>query len=230
MLAQQANKWKWFGLPLKRLPWHYPPRIRSVFPGSPPVFVHPGTADIDCAGDRLKHISTQLAPAAEKHINWLHWEPCLVTMAKHTGRVGVEGWGLIRGSGFSRVSGAVSQRSFPLLYPCLSFSASLSLCLALSLSCPVSPSFSLFRSLSLFHLVSHSSVPLCLALTQSLTLSLSHTHHLHISFSLLPSSLYSYLIPPLRHNLFLFNLPLFLPFPFCLFFCSQCGPLLRGTV
>ncbi len=59
-----------------------------MFPGSRPlrVFVHPRTVDIDCAGDRLRHISTQLAPAAEKHINWLHWEPCLVTMAKHTGR------------------------------------------------------------------------------------------------------------------------------------------------
>lgn len=61
------------------------------------VFVHPRTVDIDCAGDRLSHISTQLGPAAEKHINWLHWEPCLVTMAKHTGREGgreggKEGW------------------------------------------------------------------------------------------------------------------------------------------
>ncbi|KAK2920993.1 hypothetical protein Q8A73_000478 [Channa argus] len=44
------------------------------------------TVDIDCAGDRPRHISTQLAPVAEKHINWLHWEPRLVTMAKHTGR------------------------------------------------------------------------------------------------------------------------------------------------
>lgn len=50
------------------------------------VFVHPRTVDIDCVGDRPRHISTPLAPATEKHINWLHREPCLVTMAKHTGR------------------------------------------------------------------------------------------------------------------------------------------------
>lgn len=63
------------------------------------MFVHPRTVDIDYAGDRLRRISTQLGTAAEKHINRLHWEPCLVTMAKHTeGRR--EDGGVSRGNGF----------------------------------------------------------------------------------------------------------------------------------
>ena len=71
------------------------------------VFVHPRTVDIDCAGDRLRHISTQLGTAAEKHINWLHWEPCLVTMAKHTGRG--EGGRRRRVETGQRVQSTVSQ-------------------------------------------------------------------------------------------------------------------------
>lgn len=77
------------------------------------VFVHPRTVDIDCAGDRLRHISTQLALAAEKHINWLHWEPCLVTMVKHTGWEEAAGWDGAAGSA-RRLSGVVFlKRSFP---------------------------------------------------------------------------------------------------------------------
>lgn len=86
-----------------------------------PVFVHPRTVDIDCVGDGPRHISTPLAPATEKHINWLHWEPCLVTMAKHTGRE-EECWDGAAGSPRS-LSGVVSH-SFPFLQPCLSFSLS----------------------------------------------------------------------------------------------------------
>lgn len=81
------------------------------------VFVHPRTVDIDCVGDRLRHISTPLAPATEKHINWLHREPCLVTMAKHTGRE-EECCDGAAGSPCS-LSGVVSH-SFPVLQPRLS--------------------------------------------------------------------------------------------------------------
>lgn len=95
------------------------------------VFVHPRTVDIDCVGDRPRHISTPLVPATEKHINWLHWEPCLVTMAKHTGR---EGGGVLRwGSGFTTQSlrGCLSLFSFP---PAMSVIFSVSSQLAASLS------------------------------------------------------------------------------------------------
>jgi len=142
------------------------------------VCVRPRTVDIDCAGDRLRHISTQLAPAAEKHINWLHWEPCLVTMAKHTRR---RRWWRRRrrrrrvetGSGFSEQSlrNCLSQTLF-------SFPPAMSVIFAL----PLSPSFELTD-------------PLFLSLSCSLSLSLalfcSHTykHNLHISFSSLAFSL-----------------------------------------
>lgn len=64
----------------------FPHSARPSVPSALLVFVHPRTVDIDCVGDRPRHISTLLAPATEKHINGLHQEPCLVTMAKHTGR------------------------------------------------------------------------------------------------------------------------------------------------
>lgn len=99
------------------------------------MFVHPRTVDIDCVGDRPRRISTPLVPATEKHINWLHWEPCLVTMAKHTGR---GGGGVLRwGSGFTMQSlrGCLSLFSFP---PAMSVILSGSSQLAASLShCPL---------------------------------------------------------------------------------------------
>lgn len=137
-------KWKWRGPLWASRPETGPGWLSVPWLSALHVFVHPRTVDIDCAGDRLRHISTQLAPAAEKHINWLHWEPCLVTMAKHTGREG-GGGGLRRGSGFSAQSlrGCLSQTllSFPpatsvifslpfLNWHLLSLSPSLSSCLS----------------------------------------------------------------------------------------------------
>lgn len=106
-----------------------PPLSRGgrVCPGCRPsvCLCIPGQLTSIVAGDRPRHISTPLTPATEKHINWLHWEPCLVTMAKHTG------WRRTkrrrrRAETGQRVHRAVSQglsfTPFPLLQPRLSFS------------------------------------------------------------------------------------------------------------
>lgn len=115
------------------------------------VFVHPRTVDIDCVGDRPRHISTPLAPATEKHINWLHREPCLVTMAKHTGRE-EECWDGAAGSPCS-LPGVVSH-SFAVLQPCLSHTQ-------LASSILLSALFTHINTICIFPFLTHSSYYWC---------------------------------------------------------------------
>lgn len=168
--------------PLQSLP--------RVFPGLPAsmCLCIPGQLTL-IVQETDRHISTPLAPATKKHINWLQWEPCLVTMAKHTGREEEECWDGAAGSTRS-LSGDVF-RSFPLLQPRLSFS----LCLCWT------DRLSLFLSLPSSHINT-----ICIFL--SLLPHSSYWCWLH------QSALTSYYTPlfkyPVQHNLPLCNLPFFL--------------------
>lgn len=189
----------------KSLAWHAARVARCPLALCLHVFVHPRTVDIDCAGDRLRHISTQLAPAAEKHINRLHQEPCLVTMAKHTGRErrrGAVGWYGAAGSARS-LSGVVSLEL-------LSSPPATSVIFSQLLSLSSTDNFSLYLSFSLLSLyVSHTNT-ICIFLSLLLHSSCTYwgwPHH---------STLTSYSTPlsshPPQHDLLLSNLPFFPPF------------------